>query len=478
MMKYLKSLSRKQIILLLGCLALMVGTAAFFAVRNHQTAAVNTGPSYAPATIARGSFSITVSGTGTLIAADEIGVGFTNLGVIESINVEAGDVVKEGDILAQLADLDPLQAKVNTLEIEAKKAQSNYDYALNHPEVALAEAQATLAAANLAVQDAKKGVHSVGQTRCSDETILEYYYQMRQYQDQAAVWQNYLDDGSGYGHDYILERLNPLQEKYRLAYINWQYCQGYTTEEMTDSELSLGLSEAQQSYAQTIVDKITSTNGVDEETLAILKAEATLANLKYSLAAMQLEGSVIKAPFDGLITAVNAKVEDDAEVAQIITVARTSTTPVLQFVIDESDYTYMVTGIPGQVVFDALPKKIFTGKVSRVDLGMDSSFGFASIKGQFSLDNSPYFENVTLPFGMSGTITMTVKEVNQAILIPVGAVLSASDGTAYVYLLNSGVPVKQDIEVGVQGDTYFEVLSGLKEGDLVATSFDDISTTY
>ncbi len=476
-MNLLKSLSRKQIILLITCLVFILGTATFFTVRNLQAKSVDSGPSYEPATIARGSFSITVSGTGILMATDEVGVGFTNKGVIESITVEPGDVVSEGDVLAQLVDLDELSAEVNRLELAAKKAQANYEYALEHPEVALAEAQATLAAANLAVEDAKKGVHQVGQARCSDDTILEYYYQMREYEDQAAVWQTYLEDGSGYGHDYILERLNPLQEKYRLAYINWQYCQGYTEEEITDSDLTLGLSEAQQNYAQTIVDKITATNGVDEETLAILKAEATLANLKYSLAKMQLEGSVITAPCDGLITAVNAKVEDDAEVAEIITIAR-ATTPVLQFIIDESDYTYMVTGIPGQVVFTALPEKIFTGTVSRVDLGMDSSFGFPSIKGQFSLDNSPYFDNVTLPYGMMGTITMTVKEVNQAIVVPVGAVLSASDGTPYVYLLNSGTPIKQEIEVGVQGDTYFEVLSGLQEGDLVATSFDEISDTY
>ena len=476
-MKYLKSLSRKQIIILGVSLALVIGTAAFFILRNPQGAVVESRPSYEPVQISRGSFSISVSGTGILIAADEVGVGFYNEGVIESINVEPGDIVFEGDVLARLADLEELQAKVNTLEIEAKKAQTNYEYAISHPEVAMAEAQATLAEANLAVEDAKKDIHTVGQGRCSDETILEYYYQMREYQDQVTVWQNYLDDGSGYGRDYILERLNPLLEKYRLSYINWQYCQGYTAEEMTESDLTLDISVAQQTYAQYIVNKMNSTNGIDEETIAILEAEANLANLKSTLAKLQLEGSVITAPCDGLITAVNAKVDDDAEVAEIITIARTSI-PVLQFIIDESDYTYMVTGIQGQVVFDALPEKIFTGTVSRVDLGMDSTFGFASIKGQFTLDNSPYFDNVTLPYGMMGTITMTVKEVNQAILVPVSAVLSNSDGTPYVYLLNNGVPEKHEIEVGVQGDTYFEVLSGLEEGNQVATSFDEISDTY
>ncbi|MBI9049864.1 MAG: hypothetical protein JEZ00_10615 [Anaerolineaceae bacterium] len=474
MMKSLKNLSRLQIIILSLVLVLVLGTGAFFLLRNTQQAAPDTGPSYEPAQISRGSFSISISGYGVLVAADEVDVGFFNEGVIAAINIEPGDLVSEGDVLAELADLDELHAEVNTLEIAANQARENYEYALAHPEVALAEAQATLASTNLAVEEAEKDIHYSGDGRCSDATIQEYYFQMREYEDQAHVWQTYLDDGSGYGRDFILESLNPILEKYRLSYINWQYCQGYTTDEITDSEMILDVAKAEQTYAQTIVEKINSNNGIDEDTLSILEAEANLAALKLTLAQNQLAGSVITAPCDGLITTLNAKVDDDAEIVEIITIARESI-PVLQFIIDESDYTYVTTGVQGHVEFSALPEKIFTGSVSRVDLGMDSTFGFASIQGQFTLDNSPYFDNVTLPYGMMGTITMSVKDVNNAVLVPAGAVLSDTNGTPYVYLLVNNLPQKQEIEVGVQGDTYFEVLSGLQEGDLVATSFDEIS---
>jgi RND family efflux transporter MFP subunit len=479
MMKALKNLSRKQIIVLSVVLVLINGAVVFFVVRNaQQSKVVDSGPNYGSTQITRGSFNIDIEGYGTLIAADTVEVGFMNEGVIASIDVEPGDIVSEGDVLAELADLDELQAEVNTLQIAANQATENYQYALDHPEVALAEAQATLAAANLAVEEAQKDLHYTGEGRCSDDTIMEYYWDMRTYEDQAHVWQTYLDDGgSGYGRDFILKNLNPILEKYRLAYINWQYCQGYTSAEITDSEMTLDMAKAEQTYAQTIVDKINSTKGIDEDTLAILEAEATLAQLKLELAQIQLEGSVIFAPCDGLITVVNAKVDDDAEIAEIITIARDSI-PVAQFIIDESDYTYVTAGVTGTVEFDALPDKVFTGYVSRVDLGMDSTFGFASIQGQFTLDNSPYFDNVSLPYGMMGTITMNVKNVQNAILVPTGAVLSDTNGDPYVYMLVNNVPQKQTIEVGVQGDSYFEVLSGLQEGDLVATSFDDIDETY
>jgi HlyD family secretion protein len=477
MMKFLKNLSRKNIILLCAGLVLVIGVTAFFLLRSKAANNEITGPSYEPVQISRGSFDITVSADGILIASDEVNVGFLNEGVVGAVNVETGDLVSEGDVLAELTDLDDLKAEIGTLKIASQKATEAYEYAVAHPEVSLAEAQATLAATNLAVEDAKKGYVTKGIGRCSDDAITEYYYSMQEYKQQADVWQNYLNDGnSGYGHDYILEKLNPLLEKYRLAYVNWQYCQGYSDEEITDSHLTLDIAKANQIYAQTIVEKIASTNGVDEETLAILKAEATLAELKLAQAEMELEGSVITAPCDGLVLSVDIKVDDEVKVKSSIGIAK-NTIPVLQFMIDESDYTYMSTGVTGLVLFDALPDKTFSGTVTRVDLGMDNSFfAFSTIKGLFTLDNSTYFDNVTLPYGMMGTVTMITKQVNQAILVPLAAVLSEDDGTPYVYVINNNVPEKRVIEVGVQGDTYFEVLSGLQEGELVATSFDDIET--
>jgi RND family efflux transporter MFP subunit len=475
MMKFLKQISPKQIILL--CIALVfVGsiTALFLHHRNNANPTVDSGPNYEPTQVSRGSFTVTVSADGTLIAADTLETGFYNEGVVGSIEVKAGDMVSEGDILAELSDLDDLQTQIAALKIEANQAQKNYDYALNHPEVALAEAQATLAATNLAADNTQKELHRQGDGRCSDDTIESYYFQTLNYKQQADVWQNDLEDGSGYGQDYILEHLNPLLDKYRQAYINWQYCQGYTGEEITNSELARDKSLAEQAYAQVIVDKIALNDGIDTDTLAILAVEANLAQLKLNLAEMQLQGSQISAPCDGLILSVNAQVGDEVQVQPIISIAR-NTVPVLQFAINESDYTYMTNGVRGQVVFDALPEKIFSGTVSSVDLSMDSSYGFSTIKGLFTLDNSPYFDNVNLPYGMMGTINMTVKEVKQALLVPLKAVLSDKDGTPYVYVMNHGLPEKREIEVGVQGDTTFEVLSGLQEGEFVATGFDDIS---
>ena len=39
---------------------------------------------------------------------------------------------------------------------------------------------------------------------------------------------------SGYGHDYILENLNPLRKERDQALSNYTYCQGYTDAEIQD----------------------------------------------------------------------------------------------------------------------------------------------------------------------------------------------------------------------------------------------------
>ena len=50
--------------------------------------------------VRQGSLVISASGTGTLIAKDEVDLAFETGGKVTSINVKVGDQVKAGDVLA------------------------------------------------------------------------------------------------------------------------------------------------------------------------------------------------------------------------------------------------------------------------------------------------------------------------------------------------------------------------------------------
>jgi HlyD family secretion protein len=69
--------------------------------------------------------------------------------------------------------------------------------------------------------------------------------------------------------------------------------------------------------------------------------------------------------------------------------------------------------------------------------------------------------------GMTAAVTITVKEITAALLVPNRAV-RVVDGQRVVYVLKEGQPVAVNIRLGATSDSYSEVVGGdLQEGDLI-----------
>jgi len=110
-------------------------------------------PQVQTTTVRRGDLIITASGTGTLVPAQEVEVGFLNGGVLVELMVEAGDRVKAGDVLARLDDTDGRKA-VADAELQMAQAEATLDEQLDttaaEQAVAQAEIQVTQAEVSLA----------------------------------------------------------------------------------------------------------------------------------------------------------------------------------------------------------------------------------------------------------------------------------------------------------------------------------------
>jgi len=69
--------------------------------------------------------------------------------------------------------------------------------------------------------------------------------------------------------------------------------------------------------------------------------------------------------------------------------------------------------------------------------------------------------------GMTAAVNITVKEMNDVVLIPNRAV-RLSDGTRVVYLLVDGQPEKVNIRLGSSSESMSVVVEGdIKEGDII-----------
>ena len=122
---------------------------------QQQAKAANTGSianRVTTTTARRGNITVTASGTGTLVAAQQVNLGFSASGTVAAVHVKAGDLVKTGDDLADLGDTENLQSAVHTAQVNLASAQQALDTlnqgaasALGTAQLNLVNAQATQA---------------------------------------------------------------------------------------------------------------------------------------------------------------------------------------------------------------------------------------------------------------------------------------------------------------------------------------------
>ncbi|KPK92107.1 MAG: hypothetical protein AMJ88_11880, partial [Anaerolineae bacterium SM23_ 63] len=95
--------------------------------------------------VRRGDLIIYASGSGTLIAANEKELGFGANGPVAELNVQVGDEVKAGDVLAVQGDREQLEAAVAADQLSVMNAQKALDDLYANADLVAAQAQLDLA---------------------------------------------------------------------------------------------------------------------------------------------------------------------------------------------------------------------------------------------------------------------------------------------------------------------------------------------
>ena len=111
--------SRRKIFLWIVLAGFLVSTGSFiyYKLVYQPNQLANQSPVMQTATVRQGELVISASGTGTLTAADEKGLGFTAGGEGTKLFGKAGAQVKDVDLLAEV---DSLDAQVNYIEATHK----------------------------------------------------------------------------------------------------------------------------------------------------------------------------------------------------------------------------------------------------------------------------------------------------------------------------------------------------------------------
>jgi RND family efflux transporter MFP subunit len=111
--------------------------------------------------VRRGDLVISASGSGELIPADDVDLGFTTSGVLTEVLVKVGDYVQAGDVLARL-DITEARRAVATAELRVAQAEATLasqqdpvaaQRTLDLAEIQVAQAEINLASAQLKLDD-------------------------------------------------------------------------------------------------------------------------------------------------------------------------------------------------------------------------------------------------------------------------------------------------------------------------------------
>ena len=196
------------------------------------------------------------------------------------------------------------------------------------------------------------------------------------------------------------------------------------------------------------------------------KADAKLAQARAELeAARALVASMeIRAPFGGVLLEVKAHAGENIPAGTGIFVLNDPQAVELETQVVEEDLPLMEVGQAASLYFDALPEAALTGKVSRIvpaAIAGDRPLYHVYLR----LDKVP----AKLAAGMSADASIVIAAHKGVLCLPRAVIRAAGGDSVSIKVWDGVKATNQQIKIGLRGDAFVEILSGLKLGDQVVT---------
>ncbi|MFZ5818343.1 MAG: efflux RND transporter periplasmic adaptor subunit [Chloroflexota bacterium] len=469
----LSRLSKRAIWILAATIMLTGGGGFAYYRLTYLPGQASDEPALQTAVVRQGDLVIYASGTGTLIAANEVDLGFETSGQVTGVLVEVGQKVEAGDLLAQVDDSDAqiaytqakrdlaeltspaviavAQQSIATAEMDLGDATSTLGYLispvvlrreteLKEAEQALAEAQAAVEASpsDEAAQEALETAQAALERAEANMASAQNYYENTYLPDHFTRW-----DGVT-GKKYVAE---PSEA------------------EVLSARAAVAVAQAALEEAQYYYTALTGGEAPEEATGSSLQALEE-ARLALESAQADLDGTRLVAPISGTIMSIDTSVGDTVSSSAVMTLADLSQ-PTLEVFLDESDWPNIRVGYETEVIFDILPERTFDGTVMQVDPGLYTESNSSVVRALVELVNIDE-QAFNLPLGTSASVDVIGGRAENALLVPVEALRQAGEQYT-VFVMEDGSPRLRVVEVGIQDLLYAEIKSGLKAGDVITT---------
>jgi len=184
----------------------------------------------------------------------------------------------------------------------------------------------------------------------------------------------------------------------------------------------------------------------------------------------QINYGYLYAPEDGVITSVTAEVDENVSPGQTIAILNAGTEMEIALGLPEGIINEVSVGMPVNITISSLVDQTFKGKVTELSPAVD--INTATYPARVKLNEATQ----DIKSGMAANVTFELDEMKKqanALRIPANAVGEDSNGR-FVFLIEQeggkAMVKKNPVEVGNLNSEGFEVVKGLKVGQLIATA--------
>ncbi|MCB0165619.1 MAG: efflux RND transporter periplasmic adaptor subunit [Anaerolineae bacterium] len=457
----MKKYSLSVFLLLLGLALLVSACSSSGAAEGVEAAAVTPTPTEEKTVavevgeITTGDIDLVFSYSGSVQPKDDVDLTPGATGKVEQLLVEVGDQVKAGDKIAvieddtYLAQLKQAEAELASASLQLAKIEQG-----SRPEEIIA-ARAAVELARAALNDVAT-VDDNERTKAAAELArTEAALKAAQAEYDKIAWAG--DVGE-----------KPQAVALQQATINYENALAdYNLDtNPSDSQLAplmLNLAQAELQLSLTL-------EPYREVDVALARVGVQRAQAALDIAKIQLEETVVEAPFDGVIAELyisqGSRVTPQNNVVELLSDALE-----VKVEVQESRISQVTKGQAVSMRTTAYPGQDFPGVVTNVSPKANAE------TRTFEVTVTPTDGAELLRSGMFADVAILAQENSNTVLAPRNAVIQDTDPPTVFVVGDDNRAEERKVNTGLFDSDRIEILSGLKPGEIVVTAGQGSLTT-
>lgn len=416
---------------------LVIGATTTYTVVNRGTSKQDIAALTIP--VEAKDVTLLISASGKVQPVQSVNISPKNSGTLVELYVEQGDKVKQGQTLAKMDSAD-IQARIAEARANLAQNQAQLEQALagNRPqEIAQAQAQVDSAQAK---------------AKYTSEQVKRYQYLYQQGAEKKQLLDQAISEDNA-----AKASLQEAQKRLSLQQ------SGTRSEQIAQKEAAVTESRAALRLSQA---------GSRPEEIAQRKAAVAAAQAKLKTEQVNLDNTIIRAAFSGVVTQKYANIgayvtpttsaSSSASATSSSVVALARGLEVLASV-PEAEIGRIKQGQQVEIMADAYPDQVFKGHVRLIAPEAVKEEGVTLFQVRVAIDTGLD----KLRSGLNVDMTFLGDKVQDALLVPTVAIVTEKGNEGVLVPDAKNKPLFRPVTIGAQIKDQTQILEGVKQGDRI-----------